>query len=461
MMAEGSSEEEEEGGIQVVSRSRRLAALAEQVSPRVQRSVRGFRGQASSPEGRPRVQRSVLEFRGRSEGFRGRAWCPEGHHYLAVAREEEEEEEEEALSWVVPEFAGRLEASVAAAGTGALVQQRIQLPVPQNVLGVDHDHLPVPRPDGKVVKADVQQVEGEVKVVVGQLLCDVHQLAGQVHPLLPGGVVEAPELLPHVVDCYHAAAGAQVLSERPALVRREALQTETHDGDMRMTTVPQQEASRVLGLCVAADDAVQQPLGGAVHKVRPALHHLGGQQTHLPVEPGELRLVDGLDEVAARTAGGPLADLLVDVGQLLVGAQPLEHHAAGALAGLPRAKNTFFTLKTSRKRSRPHVSKDTWPFMNLRHQLVPKQAGHLLRLRKRRSVSSFLWNEASRLWVLTSSTSSRARAASSFRHRNTRPSLRGSKRSMVPAPTMLRLLPLKLGRVLRCLKLLAALALLL
>lgn len=94
------------------------------------------------------------------------------------------------------------------------------------------------------------------------------------------------------------------------------------------------------------------------------------------------------------------------------------------------AKKTFFTLKTSRKRRRPHVSKDICPFMNLRHQLVPKQAGHLLRLMNLRSVSSFFWNEAKRLCVFISKMTNSPTTKRSFRHRYKRPSLRGRKRSM-------------------------------
>lgn len=71
-----------------------------------------------------------------------------------------------------------------------------------------------------------------------------------------------------------------------------------------------------------------------MHQVRPPLHHLRSEKTDVPVDPGELGLVHGLNEVAARPARGPLADLLVDVRQLLVGAQPLQHHAPGALPGL-------------------------------------------------------------------------------------------------------------------------------
>lgn len=71
-----------------------------------------------------------------------------------------------------------------------------------------------------------------------------------------------------------------------------------------------------------------------MHQVRPALHHLRGEETDVPVDPGELGLVHGLNEVAARSAGGPFADLLVYICQLLVGAQPLQHHAPGALPGL-------------------------------------------------------------------------------------------------------------------------------
>lgn len=96
----------------------------------------------------------------------------------------------------------------------------------QDVLGVHHDDFAVARAHGEVVEADVQQVEGELKVVVGELLGDVHQLPRQVHALLPRRVVVAPQLLAHVVDGHHAAARPQVLGERPAFVRREALEGE-------------------------------------------------------------------------------------------------------------------------------------------------------------------------------------------------------------------------------------------
>lgn len=99
------------------------------------------------------------------------------------------------------------------------------------------------------------------------------------------------------------------------------------------------------------------------------------------------------------------------------------------------AKKTFFTLKTSRKRSRPHDSNDTCPFINLRHQLVPKQAGHLLRWMKRRSVNSFFWKEARSVWVFIKSTTNRPTIKSSFKQRYTLPSLRGRKRSMVKRRT--------------------------
>lgn len=88
----------------------------------------------------------------------------------------------------------------------------------QNILCIHNDDFSVTGPHREVVEAHVQQVEGELKVVVCELLGDVHQLARQVHPLLPGRVVEAPQLLAHVVDGHHAPAGSQILRERPPFV---------------------------------------------------------------------------------------------------------------------------------------------------------------------------------------------------------------------------------------------------
>lgn len=88
----------------------------------------------------------------------------------------------------------------------------------ENILGVNDNDLPVAWADRKVIEADVEQVEGELKVVVGELLGDVHQLPCQVYSLLPGCVVEAPQLLAHVVDSYHAPTRSQVLGEWPPFV---------------------------------------------------------------------------------------------------------------------------------------------------------------------------------------------------------------------------------------------------
>lgn len=71
-----------------------------------------------------------------------------------------------------------------------------------------------------------------------------------------------------------------------------------------------------------------------MHQIRPALHHVWGEQANVPIEPGKLCLVHGLDEVTARPARGSLADFLVDVSQLLIGAKPFKHHASRALPGL-------------------------------------------------------------------------------------------------------------------------------
>ena len=88
----------------------------------------------------------------------------------------------------------------------------------EDILCIHNDDFSVTGPHRKVVEANVQQVEGKLKVVVGELLGDVHQLARQVHSLLPGRVVEAPQLLAHVVDGHHAPAGSQVLCERPSFI---------------------------------------------------------------------------------------------------------------------------------------------------------------------------------------------------------------------------------------------------
>lgn len=104
---------------------------------------------------------------------------------------------------------------------------------------------------------------------------------------------------------------------------------------LRVFQVAQQEAARVLGLGVAAHQAVEQALRGAVHQVGPALHGAGGEQPHVAVQAGELGGGQRLQQVAAAPAGGAAADLGVDVGELLRRAQALQHDAAGALAGLP------------------------------------------------------------------------------------------------------------------------------
>lgn len=102
--------------------------------------------------------------------------------------------------------------------------------------------------------------------------------------------------------------------------------------------VAEQEAAGVLGLGVAADEAVEEALRGAVHEVRPALDDVGGEEPDVAVDAGELGGVQGLEEVAAAPAGGAPADLGVDVGELPRGAQALEDDAAAALAGLPVAR---------------------------------------------------------------------------------------------------------------------------
>lgn len=93
----------------------------------------------------------------------------------------------------------------------------------ENVLGIDNDDFTITRADRKVIEADIEQVEGELKVIVGKLLGDVHQLACQVYSFLPGRVVEAPQLLAHVVDSHHAPTRSQVLGKWPPFIWRKAL----------------------------------------------------------------------------------------------------------------------------------------------------------------------------------------------------------------------------------------------
>lgn len=71
-----------------------------------------------------------------------------------------------------------------------------------------------------------------------------------------------------------------------------------------------------------------------MHQVRPALHHSRSEQANVPVDPRKLSLVHSLDEIAAGSPRGPFADFLVYLGQLLVGSEPLQHHASRALPGL-------------------------------------------------------------------------------------------------------------------------------
>lgn len=72
-----------------------------------------------------------------------------------------------------------------------------------------------------------------------------------------------------------------------------------------------------------------------MHQVGPALHRLRREQPHVAVEARELGAGHGLEQVAAGPAGGPLADALVELRQLALRTEALEHHsAAAALAGL-------------------------------------------------------------------------------------------------------------------------------
>lgn len=69
-------------------------------------------------------------------------------------------------------------------------------------------------------------------------------------------------------------------------------------------------------------------------QVRPALHYVRRQEANISIKSCELCLVHGLDEVTTRSTGSPLADFLVDVRQLLVGAEALEDDAARAFPWL-------------------------------------------------------------------------------------------------------------------------------
>lgn len=88
----------------------------------------------------------------------------------------------------------------------------------KNILCINDDDFSVTGANCEVIKTDVEQVEGKLKVVVGELFGDVHQLACQVYPLLPGCIVETPQLLANVVDSYHAPTCSQVLGKWPAFV---------------------------------------------------------------------------------------------------------------------------------------------------------------------------------------------------------------------------------------------------
>lgn len=104
----------------------------------------------------------------------------------------------------------------------------------ENILRIHNDDFSVARAHRKVIEADVEQVEGKLKVVVGELLRDVHQLARQVYPLLPGCVVEAPQLLAHVVNSHHAPTCSQVLGKWPPFIRWKALRKRSRCGPKKM-----------------------------------------------------------------------------------------------------------------------------------------------------------------------------------------------------------------------------------
>lgn len=126
---------------------------------------------------------------------------------------------------------------------------------------------------------------------------------------------------------------------------------------LRVFKVLQQEASRVLGLCVPPDHSVQKPLRGAVHQIRPALHHLGGQQSYIPIKSGELRFVHTLNEITAWSSSGPFADLLIDLCQLLVGAQALEHDPARSFPGFSVLSkiDVLYIEKVKETQATPHL----------------------------------------------------------------------------------------------------------
>lgn len=65
-------------------------------------------------------------------------------------------------------------------------------------------------------------------------------------------------------------------------------------------------------------------------QVRPAFHDIRSQEANVSIKTGKLCLVHGLDEVATRSTGRSLADFLVNVCELLVGAKALEDDATRA-----------------------------------------------------------------------------------------------------------------------------------
>lgn len=87
--------------------------------------------------------------------------------------------------------------------------------------GVADEQLPVVQ-DAKCARVHVGEVEEVVEVVGPQGLQDPEQLVGQVGRLVRAGAVEVPQRAGAGADS-EAAAGAQVLGQRPALGAREDL----------------------------------------------------------------------------------------------------------------------------------------------------------------------------------------------------------------------------------------------
>lgn len=92
-------------------------------------------------------------------------------------------------------------------------------------------------------------------------------------------------------------------------------------------------------------------------QVRPALHYIRGQEANISIKSGKLSLVHGLDEVATGSTSSPLADFLVDVRQLLVGAKALEDNAARAFPWLTilGKENILYVEDVKKTQSTPRL----------------------------------------------------------------------------------------------------------